>query len=57
VFATIHLFLSRKKLQHMRKLVLAILVLPIISFAQKKQITLEDLYKNNTFQADDVPAF
>jgi dipeptidyl-peptidase-4 len=30
---------------------------PLISLAQKKQITLENIYKYNTFQSDTVPAF
>ena len=41
----------------MRKLFLALLLLPIISQAQKKQISLEDIYKNRTFQGDVVPGF
>src|SRR6266542_5624320 len=41
----------------MRKILVALLFIPIISIAQKKQITLEDLYKNRTFQGDIVPGF
>ncbi|HYV55660.1 MAG TPA: DPP IV N-terminal domain-containing protein [Chitinophagaceae bacterium] len=41
----------------MRKLFLALLFVPFVSIAQKKQITLEDIYKNKTFQADVVPGF
>ena len=42
---------------HMRKLFIAFLFVPFVSLAQKKQITLEDIYKNKTFQADVVPGF
>ena len=41
----------------MRKLFIAFLFVPFVSVAQKKQITLEDIYKNKTFQADVVPGF
>ncbi|MFI5187854.1 MAG: S9 family peptidase [Chitinophagales bacterium] len=41
----------------MRKLFIALLLLPIISIAQKKQISLEDIFKNKTFQGDVVPGF
>jgi len=41
----------------MRKLFLTLLFVPFVSVAQKKQITLEDLYKNKTFQPDVVPGF
>lgn len=41
----------------MRRLVIALLFVPLITIAQKKQITLEDIYKNRIFQADKVPAF
>ena len=41
----------------MRKLFIAFLFVPFVSIAQKKQITLEDIYKNKTFQADVVPGF
>src|SRR5215813_4199839 len=41
----------------MRKLFIAILLVPFVSMAQKKQITLEDIFKNKTFQADNVPGF
>src|SRR5690349_8753005 len=41
----------------MRKLFIALLFFPFVSIAQKKQITLEDIYKNKTFQADVVPGF
>lgn len=41
----------------MRKLFIALLLVPFVSMAQKKQITLEDIYKNKTFQGDVVPGF
>jgi dipeptidyl-peptidase-4 len=41
----------------MRKLLIAFFLLPIIATAQKKQITLEDIYKNRTFQGSMVPGF
>ena len=41
----------------MRKLFMAFSFVPLMSIAQKKQITLEDIYKNKTFQADVVPGF
>src|ERR1700741_933269 len=41
----------------MRLLVMFFLFVPLISIAQKKQITLEDIYKNRTFQGENVPAF
>ena len=41
----------------MRKLFIALLLVPFVSMAQKKQITLEDIYTNNTFQGDVVPGF
>jgi len=36
---------------------MALLFVPLITIAQKKQITLEDIFKNRTFQGDNVPAF
>jgi len=41
----------------MRSLFVALLFIPTILIAQKKQISLEDLYKNNTFKGDFVPRF
>jgi len=40
----------------MRILIFIYLLLPILSVAQKKQITLEDIYKNGTFRGDTVAA-
>ena len=41
----------------MRKLFIAFLFVPFVSIAQKKQIALEDIFKDKTFQADVVPGF
>jgi len=41
----------------MRKLAAVLLFIPLISFAQKKQISLEDIYKSKIFQGDIVPGF
>ena len=40
----------------MRKLVLFLLIIPLFSVAQKKQISLDDIYKNRTFQGEQVRA-
>jgi len=40
----------------MQKLILLLLLVPVLSFAQKKQITLEDIYKKRTFHAEPVAA-
>jgi dipeptidyl-peptidase 4 len=40
----------------MRKLIFLFLLIPVLSIAQKKQITLEDIYKNGTFQGEFVAA-
>jgi dipeptidyl-peptidase-4 len=41
----------------MRKLLFLLFILPLVSTAQKKQITLDDLYKKNTFRGEFVPGF
>jgi dipeptidyl-peptidase 4 len=41
----------------MRSLILLLLFIPFLSIAQKKQITLEDLYKKGTFRGEYVPGF
>ena len=41
----------------MRKLLLLLVWVPLISLAQKKQITLEDIYKKGTFRTEAVPGF
>jgi dipeptidyl-peptidase-4 len=40
----------------MRKLVILLLFVPVFSVAQKKLITLEDLYKTGTFRGEPVRA-
>ncbi|MGQ0740359.1 MAG: DPP IV N-terminal domain-containing protein [Bacteroidota bacterium] len=40
----------------MRKLFLLFFLLPLLATAQKKSITLEDIYKNRTFQGESVRA-
>lgn len=40
----------------MRKIFFVIFLLPLFSIAQKKQITLEDIYKKGTFRSDYVQA-
>ncbi len=40
----------------MRKSLFLILLLPLLSIAQKKQITLEDIYKKGTFRSEAVRA-
>jgi len=34
-----------------------LLLLPVLSIAQKKQITLEDIYKNGTFRSESFAGF
>src|SRR5260221_4099818 len=41
----------------MRKLFILLFFLPILPIAQKKQISLEDIYKNGTFKPVYVPGF
>lgn len=41
----------------MRKFFLLFLFLPLLSIAQKKQISLEDIYKKGTFRAEYVTGF
>ncbi len=40
----------------MQRLFIILLFLPLASLAQKKQITLEDIYKKGTFRGEYVPA-
>jgi dipeptidyl-peptidase 4 len=40
----------------MRKIFLLVLVLPLFATAQKKQVTLEDIYKRGTFRGEAVRA-
>ena len=50
-------FIFTGKTVHMRKLFIALLIVPFVSIARKKQITLEDLYKSKMFEPDVVPGF
>jgi dipeptidyl-peptidase 4 len=40
----------------MRKFIVFLLLLPLLSIAQKKQISLEDIYKKGTFRGEPVKA-
>ena len=40
----------------MRTLILLFVLIPFFSIAQKKAITLEDIYKNGTFRGEPVAA-
>ena len=40
----------------MQKTFFFFFILPLLAVAQKKQITLEDIYKNRTFQGEFVAA-
>jgi dipeptidyl-peptidase 4 len=46
-----------KFFQPMRSFLLALLFVPLLSIAQKKKITLEDIYKKGTFRSEFIPAF
>lgn len=41
----------------MRKLFVVLLLIPMLAIAQKKQITLEDIYKKGTFRGESIPGF
>jgi dipeptidyl-peptidase 4 len=41
----------------MRSLLLLLFFLPLVTIAQKKKITLEDIYKKATFRGEPVPGF
>ena len=41
----------------MRQFFVLLLLLPLLAVAQKKQITLEDIYKKGTFRGEVVPGF
>jgi dipeptidyl-peptidase-4 len=41
----------------MRSILLVFFFLPLLTIAQKKQITLEDIYKKGTFRPEFVPGF
>ena len=55
-FTTIPLHLWLLKTQTMQKIFLFLFLLPLVALAQKKQITLEDIYKNRTFQGEFIAA-
>ena len=40
----------------MRQFLLLLFLLPLFAIAQKKQITLEDIYKKGTFRGEQVRA-
>jgi dipeptidyl-peptidase-4 len=54
---TLSHFSFYNKTIHMRKLFFLLLFLPVFSIAQKKQITLEDIYKKGTFRGEFIPGF
>ena len=41
----------------MRSIILLLFFIPFLSIAQKKQITLEDIFKKGTFRGEFVPGF
>ncbi|MGZ5286600.1 MAG: DPP IV N-terminal domain-containing protein, partial [Flavisolibacter sp.] len=41
----------------MRSLLLLLFFIPVLTFAQDKQITLDDIYKKGTFRGEFVPGF
>ena len=41
----------------MRKLLLFLFLIPVVTIAQNKKITLEDIYKKGTFRGEFVPGF
>ena len=41
----------------MRRLLLLAFLCPLFGYAQKKEVTLADIYKNGTFSAEVVPGF
>src|SRR5688572_21280930 len=45
-----------KKSNSMRKFFLLLFLTPLLAVAQKKQITLEDIYKKGTFRGESVRA-
>jgi dipeptidyl-peptidase 4 len=55
-FQFILFLLSNKNMRIMRKLIFLFLLIPVFLIAQKKQITLEDIYKKRTFTGEVVAA-
>jgi dipeptidyl-peptidase-4 len=47
-------YIYRYKKIYMRKLFVLLFLLPLLAIAQKKQITLEDIYKKGTFRGEVV---
>lgn len=41
----------------MKRILFALLLLPLVTLAQIKEITLEDIYKKGTFRGESVPGF
>jgi dipeptidyl-peptidase 4 len=41
----------------MRKMLLTLLLLPLLTLAQKKQISFDDVYRLGTFRSENVPGF
>ena len=41
----------------MKRILLALFFLPLLTIAQKKQITLDDIYKKGTFRGEQVQGF
>ena len=55
-FGLFTLHLPFKNYHIMRKLFLLLFLLPVMAVAQKKSITLEDIYKKGTFRGEPVRA-
>src|SRR6476661_3450442 len=51
------LFLPLKSFFYMRRMLWAVLLLPVLTYAQTKPITLEDIFKKNTFRSEQVRGF
>ena len=51
-----HYIYNHKIYYTMRKFFLLLFLLPLLAIAQKKQITLEDIYKKGTFRGESVRA-
>src|SRR5690242_13508000 len=54
ISTSVHL---RIKFLFMRRILVVFFLLPLLTIAQKKQITLEDIYKKGTFRGEFVPGF
>src|SRR6476660_1860011 len=51
------LFLPLKPFFYMRRMLWAVMLLPVLTYAQTKPITLEDIFKKNTFRGEKVRGF